>query len=342
MTRGRRTAATAVTLAMAAGLSGCGPTLNDLPRPGGGVDGPNYRVTALFLDALNLPDGAKVRVAGAEVGRVTKIETKDYIARVEMRIPTKVTLTDAATAELRLTTPLGEGFIDIVPGKGKRTLTDGAVLDTAVTSTAASVEDMLAAASVLITGGGLGQIRTIAVELQKVIDGPKGDPARLLRSLNATLATFNERTGDIDTTLDALDALARTLVDRRATLRAALADIAPAAKLLADQTDQFSELLSRVAGLAKVGDRVVKATRADIIATLKSAQPVLDALISIEKQVGPTLRMLVKFGKFFDDATPGDYLTGDAEVSESTFTADPNAKHSGPNLTLHQMMEGGE
>lgn len=340
MSPARRGVATALVPAMTAALAACGPTLHDLPKPGGGVEGPNYRVVALFRDALNLPDGAKVRVAGAEVGRVTKIETENYVARVEMRIPTKVTLTDAATAELRLTTPLGEGFINIVPGKGKRVLSDGAVLGTEVTNTAASVEDMLAAASVLITGGGLGQLRTIAVELQKVIDGPQGDPARLLRSLNQTLSTFNERTGDIDTTLDALDALARTLVDRRATLRAALADIAPAAELLADQTGEFSELLTRVADLARVGDRVVKATRADVIATLKSAQPVLDALISIESEVGPTLRLLVKFGKFFDDATPGDYLTGDALVSESTFTAGPGAKHSGPDLTLHQMMEG--
>jgi phospholipid/cholesterol/gamma-HCH transport system substrate-binding protein len=158
--------------------------------------------------------------------------------------------------------------------------------------------------------------------------------------LNQTLSTFNERTGDIDTTLDALDALARTLVDRRATLRAALADIAPAARLLADQTDEFSELLTRVADLARTGDRVVKATRADIISTLKSAQPVLDALISIEKDVGPTLRLLVKFGKFFDDATPGDYLTGDASVSESTFVGGATTSHSGPDLTLHRMMGG--
>ncbi len=339
MTGGRRAVAAGMTLVFVGTVSGCGPTLADLPRPGGSVSGSTYQVTALFNDALNLPDGAKVRIAGAEVGRVTKIETENYLARVEMKIPTKVVLTDAATAELRLTTPLGEGFIDIVPGKGKKTLTDGAMLGTEVTSTAASVEDMLAAASVFITGGGLGQIRTIAVELQKVIDGPKGNPAKLLRSLNDTLSTLNDRTGDIDTILDGLDTLARTLVDRRATLRAALTDIAPAAKLLADQTDKFSELLTKVADLGRVGDRVVKATRANLISMLKSAQPVLDALISIEDDVGPTLRQLVKFGKFFDDAVPSDYLTGDVEVTEGSFSADPTEKRA-PDLTLRQMMGG--
>ncbi|MGQ0464578.1 MAG: MCE family protein [Sporichthyaceae bacterium] len=320
-------------------LSGCGPTLYDLPRPGGGVDGSTYKVVALFDDALNLPDGARVRVAGAEVGKVEKIDAKNFIARVTMRLQRRVVLTDLATAELRLTTPLGEGYIVLDPGKGTRNLTDGAELPKSNTNTAASVEDMLAAASVLLSGGGLGQIKTIAVELQKVLDGPKGNPAKLLQSLNETLSVFNERTGDIDKTLDALDTLSRTLVDRRATLRAALSDISPAVKLLADQTDQFSELLARVADLGRVSDRIVRATREDLISTLKSAQPVLDALISIEKSVGPTLAQLVKFGKFLDDATPGDYLTGDAEFTAETVTGSATG---GQELTLRRMMRGAE
>jgi phospholipid/cholesterol/gamma-HCH transport system substrate-binding protein len=317
-------------------LAGCGPTIFDLPRPGGGVSGDTYEITAQFADALNLPDGAHVRVGGVEVGRVENISTHNFVADVRMRIPRKVVITDAATAQLRLTTPLGEGFVDIDPGKGPHQLTDGAVLATAATNAAASVEDMLAAASVLITGGGLGQLRTIAVELQKVIQGDHGDPRALLKSLNDTLSALDSRSADIDKTLVALDSLAGTLVNRKATLDAALRDAAPAAKLLADQTDKFSKLLSQLAQLGKVGDRVVKATSADIISALKSAQPVLDALISVSKDIGPTLSQLVTFGKFFDKATPGDYLSGDAQFSPSAI----GVATAGPDLSLHQMMRG--
>ncbi|MGQ0847317.1 MAG: MCE family protein [Sporichthyaceae bacterium] len=320
-------------------LSGCGPTLFDLPRPGGGIDGASYEITLVFADALNLPDGARVRVAGAEVGKVRAITTRDYVARVTVALQRGVVLTDKATAQLRLTTPLGEGYIVMDPGKGTRNLAEGAVVPASATNTAASVEDLLAAASVLLSGGGLGQIRTITVELQKVLSGPKGDPAKLLKSLNDTLAVLNERTGDIDKTLDALDTLAGTLVDRRATLRAALGEIAPAAKLLADQTDRFSELLVRVAELGRVGDRIVRATREDLLSTLKSAQPVLDALLSIEKSVGPTLRQLVKFGKFLDDATPADYLTGDADFTAEAITGGATGD-SRQDLTLRRMMRG--
>jgi phospholipid/cholesterol/gamma-HCH transport system substrate-binding protein len=308
------------------------------------VADPSYRVTGRFADALNLPDGAHVRVGGVDVGRVTRISTHNFVADVVIRLPSRVALTDRAAAELRLTTPLGEGFVDIDPGKGARQLRDGDVIDTAATSTAASVEDMLAAASALISGGGLGQLRTIAVELQKVIDGRHGDPRRLLKSLNDTLSVLDTRSADIDKTLDALDTLSGTLVARRETLRAALRDTAPAARLLAQQTNRFSALLAQLAALGKVGDRVVRATHDDIVETLRSAQPVLDALISIEKSVGPTLSQLVRFGKFLDAAVPGDYLAGDLRVSTSSFTAGSSSFTGvsspavAPDLTLHHMM----
>jgi len=331
-----RARAVALALVGALTLSGCGPALTDMPRPGGSVSGPTYRITAEFADALNLPDGAHVRVDGVEVGRVTSISTTNFVARVQLTLPAKVLLTDQATAELRLTTPLGEGFIAIDPGHGARTLRAGDVIPAAATSTAASVEDMLAAASVLLTGGGLAQLRTIVVELNKVISGNAGDTPSLLRSLNDALGALNARTGDIDRTLAALDTLSDTLAKRRDTIRAALADTVPAAKLLADQTDKFADLLARVAALGKAGDTVVRATRKDLVATLKSAEPVLDALISISNQVGPTLAQLIKFGKFLDSAVPGDYLTGDAQFSSNSigFGTSPDVA---PDLSLRQM-----
>ncbi len=314
--------------------AGCGQTLSDLPRPAGGVDGPSYEVTAVFTDVLNLPPGARVRVDGVDVGRVVDIDSADFLAQVKLRLPRRVVLTDKATAELRITTPLGEGFIDLDPGRGSKTLGDGAVLTTAVTSTAAGVEDTLTAASLLLSGGGLGQLKTVISELNRALDTKRGDTGKLLRSLTTVLSAFNERTADIDRTLDALDGLSGTLVQRRTTLLAALRDTAPAAALLADSTDRLTQLLTRLEGLARAGDRVVRRTRADLVATLREVEPVLDALISISGKVAPTLRQLVRFGAFLDGATPGDYLTGDANLSQSSL--------GGPSLTLRQMMKRGQ
>lgn len=299
-------------------VSGCGTTLSDLPQPGGGVESPNYEITAVFADVLNLPEGARVRVDGVDVGKVIGIDAHDFLAQVRMRIPSRIALTDKATAELRITTPLGEGFIELDPGQGKTTLADGAILPLAATATTAGVEDMLSAASLLLTGGGLGQLKTVITELNQALDGKRGDVGRLLRSLTSVLDAFNQRTDDIDRTLNALDGLSGTLATRRDTLLAALKDTAPAAQLLADNTHRLTELLVKLQGFATVADRVVRQTREDLVATLREIQPVLDALISISDDVAPTLRQLVRFGAFLDAATPGDYLTGDVEVSNSS------------------------
>ncbi|MBA3744412.1 MCE family protein [Sporichthya sp.] len=298
--------------------AGCGATLTDLPKPGGGVESPNYQITAVFADVLKLPDGARVRVDGVDIGRVTAIETRDFVAQVRMRIPVRIALTDKATAQLRITTPLGEGFIELDPGQGTTTLADGATLPLSATSTTAGVEDLLSAASLLLTGGGLGQLKTVITELNQALDTKRGDTGRLLRSLTSVLNSFNQRSDDIDRTLDALDGLSGTLATRRDTLLAALKDTAPAAQLLADNTHRLTELLAKLQGFATVADRVVRQSREDLVATLREIQPVLDALISISDDVAPTLRQLVRFGTFLDEATPGDYLTGDVNLNDSS------------------------
>lgn len=302
-------------------VAGCSSTLADLPKPGGGVESPNYQVTAVFADVLSLPDGARVRVDGVDIGRVTDIETRDFVAQVTMRIPVRIALTDKATAQLRITTPLGEGFIELDPGQGKTTLADGATLPLTATSTTAGVEDLLSAASLLLTGGGLGQLKTVITELNQALDTKRGDTGRLLRSLNSVLDVFNQRSDDIDRTLTALDGLSGTLATRRDTLLAALKDTAPAAQLLADNTHRLTELLVKLQGFATVADRVVRESRADLVATLREIQPVLDALISISGDVAPTLRQLIRFGTFLDAATPGDYLTGDVNLNNSSLGA---------------------
>lgn len=334
--RNRRRAVAALVIVGSTLPAGCGISMEDLPYPGGGVPGPSYQISADFENVLNLPNGAQVRVDGAEAGVVEKIEAHDFRATVTMRLPLRVALTNDATAELRMTTPLGEGFIEIYRGRGSTLLADGARIEVPRTSTSATVEDMLSAASTLLTGGGLAQLRTVIVELNAAIDDRAGSTKSLLGSLTAFLKVFNDRTGDIDRTLDALDTLSATLAARRKTIEGALTDIAPAAKLLADQTDRFTEVLTRVTKLSETAGRVVVRTRKNLVATLKDLEPVLDAMMSIEGKVGPTLRDLIRFNLFLDRAIPADYLTGDVDLAN--VSAGPPA---GPDLGLRALLKGG-
>ena len=52
-------------------VSACDPpTLESLDLPAPSIGSDDYAVTATFANALNLPDMAKVRIKGADIGEV--------------------------------------------------------------------------------------------------------------------------------------------------------------------------------------------------------------------------------------------------------------------------------
>lgn len=112
--------------------SGCGATVESLPLPKPGAGGETYTVHAAFDNALNLPDQAKVKIGGSDVGVVTKITTKDFKANVDLAIRKDIELPQGSTAELRQATPLGDVFVAVSIPKavpGGELIKDGGRLD---------------------------------------------------------------------------------------------------------------------------------------------------------------------------------------------------------------------
>jgi phospholipid/cholesterol/gamma-HCH transport system substrate-binding protein len=135
------------------------------------LHGVPYRVTAVFDEALNLAQGAPVKVNGVPVGRVQTVTAEDFAAVVTMDIKTSAELRQGSGARLRYDTPLGELFIQITPAARGQVLRDGDRLSREDTSTAPTVENTLASVSLLINGGGLAQLQTITEELNTALGG---------------------------------------------------------------------------------------------------------------------------------------------------------------------------
>jgi phospholipid/cholesterol/gamma-HCH transport system substrate-binding protein len=103
--------------ALALTLSACGPDYGDLPLPGSKVGGDTYTVSAVFDEALNLAQGAQVKINGVPVGRVQTVTAQDFKAKVVMDLKTSAELRTGSQARLRYDTPLGELFIQITPSE---------------------------------------------------------------------------------------------------------------------------------------------------------------------------------------------------------------------------------
>lgn len=305
----RHTTGRAVVVAAAlTALGACSTTAADLPLPGSSLRGPSYAVSAQIDDALNLAVGAPVKVDGITVGRVDEVTVRDFTASISMDLKQSTSLHEGASIRLQSTTPLGELYVDVTDAEDGPLLHDGDAIDAASVTAAPTVEDTLASASMLVNGGGLGQLETIVDEANRALGGREGTARELLGRLDRTARSFNDSSDDIDATLDALAEVSTILHERDATIDRALTDVTPAAKVLSRQTDDLARLLRSVDDLGVTTTRVVGETRADLLTTLDQIGPVLDELTSLRTELGPGLQSLITLAAAIDKGVPGDYL----------------------------------
>ena len=233
-------------------LAGCATGLQSLPLPAPGQMGGNaITVTAAFANAMNLPQKAKVKLNGADIGEVESIRTRDFTAYVTMRINADVALDTGATAQLRSATPLGDIFVAIRPhpeqAPGARRLHDGDTIALASTTSAATVEDVLGSAALLVNGGAIDRLVAVVNGAGKAVGGKGAKVAALLHESNRLISRLNARSGQIDAALRNTADLAATLAARQQTLDEVITAAVPAMTVINDNTTQLADLTDGVA-----------------------------------------------------------------------------------------------
>jgi virulence factor Mce-like protein len=249
-----RVAAACVTMV----LAGCATGLESLPLPAPGhMSGNAITVTAAFANAMNLPQKAKVKLNGADIGEVESIRTRDFTAYVTMRINADVALDTGATAQLRSATPLGDIFVAIRPdaeqAPDERRLRDGDTIALASTTSAATVEDVLGSAALLVNGGAIDRLVTIVDGAGKAVGGKGAKVAALLHESNTLISRLNARSGQIDTALRNTADLAATVAARQQTLDEVITAAVPAMTVINDNTTQLADLTD---GLARITNQL--------------------------------------------------------------------------------------
>ncbi|OHU64946.1 MlaD family protein [Mycobacteroides chelonae] len=236
------------TLMTATILSGCATNgLGDLPLPAPGIGSGGYRLTALFSNVLNLPDSAKVKLAGADVGQVDEMYVRNFTAVTTLRILDGVRLPKGSTAELRSATPLGDVFVSIRPPAGASTdgplLKEGDTIGLDSTAAAATVEAVLSSAALASNGGSMRNLTNVVNGFGKAT----GDQGRafgdLINDSNQLLATLNSRSAQISEALTQTSQLADQVDAKNQVVTDIVKAAGPATETLASNTAQLSELL---------------------------------------------------------------------------------------------------
>ncbi|MET0135268.1 MAG: MCE family protein [Kibdelosporangium sp.] len=308
-------------------LSGCGvggfSGLYNTPLPGGADIGDHpYTVTAQFGDVLDLVPQASVKVNDVSVGRVAQIDlTPDNkTALVTLIVNGSVSLPANAGADLRQSSLLGEKYVQLrqpvgEPPQGK--LADGAVVPLSRTNRNPEVEEVLGALSMLLNGGGVGQLRNIVGELNKALSGNETQIRELLSNVNAVVTSLDGQRADIVRAIDGLNRLSGTLVQQTGNLTDALDNLSPGLKVLQEQRTQLVGMLQALDRLSGVAVDTVNRTKVDLVADLKALEPTLRKLVQTGDSLPVALEYLVTYPypSYAVNAVRGDYFNVDAKLS---------------------------
>lgn len=332
----RRAAAILLGVVVAAVVgSGCGLSFQALPKPGG-VSGPTYDVTAVFGNVLNLPIQARVLIGADQVGQVSSITTSHFKADLTLTIRSAIKIPRGTTAQILFVDPLGDEFIQLYPPSGAPHgpyLGNGSVLPERATSSAPSIADTLAALGALLNGGGLNQLQTIITNINDALGGHQQQIQHIINDLSFTATALNANKSDVDNALASLATLSAQLASGDATIAHGIDTIGPAVSVLSSENQDFSNLLTATNNLSNVADSIVTQSSSSILGTIKQLYAVVDQMVGVETQLGPTLADLTEFEKNTKKIAPGNYLQlsldGTAIVSQTPAlgpnSADPPA-----------------
>lgn len=308
----------ALAVAVGVGVSGSGCAfdgLNSLPLPGAVGRGPGATVYHVEIaNVATLESNSPVLIGDVVVGSVGNMRVRDWHADVDISVKPGVVVPANAVASVGQTSLLGSMHLALNPPPGEAPrgrLAPGATLALDKSSTYPSTEKTLSALSVVINGGGVGQIGDIVAELNAALGGREPQIRDLLTRLNDFVGVLATQRDNINATVDSLNRLSGTFAGQRDVLTKALNRIPPALDVLVAQRPQLTAALQKLGDFSTLATGLVNDTQADLVRNLRNLEPTLRSLADVGPQLDKSLAYFTAFPygqATIDRAIRGDYL----------------------------------
>ena len=300
-------------------LTGCQwRGLNSLPMPGteGGGAG-SYVVQAQLPDIGTIEPNSRVRVGDVNVGTITRIERQGWHALVTIRLNGDVDLPANATAIVGQTSLLGSLHVELAPPadaapRGK--LVDGSLIPLDSGSSYPSTDQTLAALSLLLNGGGVGQMQDITAALATAFAERESDLRSLIEQTDQFVGRLNTQTGDIIAASESFNNLVGQLAEQKPVLDNALRTIPDAVKVLSDHRENLTDAVDGFGKFSALTAEAVNQTKQNLISEMKAVGPVLGSLADAGPDMTRSLSLLATFPwpiESIDKIVRGDYLNTD-------------------------------
>ena len=316
----RRARIRLVAVLVVAALSGCGAVrdfrgANTFPLPGTKGGGPgHYTIQVQMPDVQNLQQNSRVRVNDVTVGNVTKIERQGWHALLTATIDRSVNLPANATATLGQTSVLGSLHIELAAPRGvapQGKLHDGSLIPMSSAGAYPSTEQTLGALSLMLNGGGLGQIQDLTKSLSTAFTGREQDLRSLIGQLDKFVAYVNDQKDDIIAATNSLNNLAVQFAEQKPIIDKALKALPDALSVLKDERNNLADALGQVGKFGALAADSINQTKSNLIKELKDIGPVLQSAADAGPALTRALDLFVTlpFPKsMVEKIVRGDYL----------------------------------
>lgn len=281
---------TVLAAVVVAASSGCGwHGLNSLPLPGTAGGGPGaYTVRAELPNVTNLQPNSRVRVGDVTVGNVTDVEMQGWHALLTMSIDRDVDLPANATVKLGQTSLFGSLHIELAPptdAPPEGRLHDGSLIPLSSAGVFPSTEQTLAAISMVLNGGGVGQIQDITEAFSTAFAGRADDLRSLIIQLDTYVGYLNDQKDDIIAAADSLNNLVGQIAEQRPVVDRALKTIPDALAVLNDQRTNIADAVTQLGQFSALASDSINQTKTALVRELSDVAPVLKSLAD----AGPAL-----------------------------------------------------
>ncbi|WP_119728953.1 MlaD family protein [Thermomonospora amylolytica] len=276
----------AVALGLVAGLLAAGCSIRTLGAPKG-----ELTLVAVFDDTQQLVAGHSVQMSDVKVGSVTDVRLVDgYKAQVTMTIEDGFRIPQGTTAEIKVTSLLGENFVDLRLPAGRTMATgpylaDGARI--ARTSTQPSFEQVVGRAGPLLEALAGDDLATIVDAGATALggNGPKLNTA-VARS-SQLLQQFADQRRQLTTAVEEFARLGRSLANGSDRLGAVPDDLERTTRLLDENADEILATVEKLTRTARLlGDKVLEGRVTRLKTLIRQVDPVLRLLAGDRQRLG--------------------------------------------------------
>lgn len=235
---------------------------------------------AVFTDSSGMSDGAPVRVAGVQVGRVDGLDLQeDSTVAVRFTVDADVPLPADSRAAVRYENLVGDRYLEILPPEGTaRTapmatagpaLTPGGVIPVERTSPALDLDQLLGGFQPLFRALDPGQVNRLTAALIDTFQGRGQSLASLVGKTGRFTQTLADSDAVIGRVIDNLNTVLDTVAQRGTQFDDVITRLQDLVSGLAAERDPLGEAVSRIDAATRSADGLIGGIRPPLESTVE-------------------------------------------------------------------------